>query len=71
MPYEQPKRSALDGPISAHRVGSTDLLELVVETQGVTERITCTEYNASRLFAALAILLGVRINAQDAKAIKL
>lgn len=35
------------------------------------ESITLSEYNAARVLAGLAVILGVRLNREDAKRIKL
>lgn len=71
MAYKQPARTNIDGPLSVHRLGTTDLVEVTVETNGTVDQIVCTEFNASRMLAMLAVVLGVRIHVQDAKAIRL
>jgi len=76
--YVQPPRDKADGPLGAERFpktmgtfGGVGRIQLHVETCGEDESIVCSEHNAARLLVALAMVLGVRINAADLKGIKL
>lgn len=70
MPYKQPPRSPHDGAIGVDRITGGKLV-ISVETNGDTQSVICSEYNASRILGALAVILGVRLNSQDAKSIKM
>lgn len=70
MPWKQPECLPSDGPISVTRL-SDDLLSVTVETEGVKAEVVMSEYNATRVFAALALLLKIPPIALVAKEIKL
>lgn len=70
MAYQQPPRADHDGPVTVRRL-EADGIRIAVTTNGTTEAIECSEYNASRVLGTLAVLLGVRIVPADAKGIKL
>lgn len=66
---QQPRREA-DGPVAIDR-DANDMLVISATTAGEQRAIRVSEYNASRLLGMLALMLGVRLNPTDAKAIKL
>lgn len=68
--FKQAERLPADGPIN---VGITDGDRIMIAVTNGEQHsmIVMSEYNASRVMAALSMILGVRINAVDAKAIRL
>ena len=67
--FVQAARLPGDGTVSLRRDG--DHLEVSVTTDGVVSSVRMSEYNASRIFAFLAIFLEIPLPAQLGKAIKL
>lgn len=70
MTWKQPERLPSDGPITATRLGH-GLLYVTVETEGDKAEVVMSEYNATRVFAALALLLEIPLHKTAAKEIKL
>jgi len=64
--FVQAERQPGDGAIEVYRHNADTIL---VAHGG--EVLLVSEYNAARILAALALVLGVRLNREDAKAIKL
>lgn len=65
------KRSARDGAISVTR-GCKDQPEdcvVSVETDGKTQTIVMTEFNARRIAGSLCLMLGLELKASSAKRI--
>lgn len=64
--FVQSERKPGDGRISVEReVGDQILISHDVDS------LVVSEYNASRILAALALILGVRLNREDEKALRL
>jgi hypothetical protein len=55
----QPERRPEDGPVAVTRDGAH--IEITATTHGVTSTLAVTEFNAWRLFAMLALILGVSL----------
>ena len=70
MNFKQPPRGPADGGMHVAYIND-DTLVIAVDHAGDAQSLILSEYNASRVVAALALLLGIRLNSQDAKAIKL
>lgn len=68
--FKQAKRLDTDGSVELRRTDD-GLLELVVVTDCTTSRAVMSEYNASRAYAFLALMLGIPIPKAVSKAIKL
>lgn len=66
----QPARSPSDGPINVDNTSSSRL-RISVETDGVMGTIEIGYFNAWRLFAILALMLGVPLPKKLAKEIVL
>lgn len=66
---DQPDRSTSDGAVECHRVG--DLLVVTAVQNGHETRLTLSEYNAWRVFAILAVMLGIALPKKLMKCIKL
>ena len=70
--YVQAKRLDTDGPMSVQRQrddnGNEGFL-LSVTSNGVEQSIHMSEFNASRVFATLALLLGIQLSKTVGKAI--
>lgn len=68
--FKQAKRLDTDGSVELRRTDD-GLLELVVVTDCTTSRAVMSEYNASRAYAFLALMLGIPIPKAVSKAIEL
>lgn len=64
--FVQGSRQPGDGAIWVHRHNEGNILIAHAD-----KMLLVSEYNAARILASLALILGVRINREDAKAIKL
>ena len=69
MAFVQQPRQPTDGAISVFRLPG-DKVSIGVVDDGREFAIPMSEHNAARVLGALALLLGVRLNAQDAKGIR-
>ena len=77
--FEQASRESTDGPISVWRAdhhGGQGPDRICIAHEGTREAcngggLTLSEYNAARILVCLAQVLGVRLNREDAKRIKL
>lgn len=68
--FVQAKRLPGDGPVSVYRVND-ERLKISSTTDGVEESITLSDYNASRVFGILALMLGIKLSNKLLKAIKM
>jgi len=68
LEFEQGTREPGDGPIAVTRTDKGILITHEGDHGGV---LVLSEYNAARILACLAQVLGVRINREDASRIKL
>lgn len=66
---EQPPRADCDGPMGVRKAGGMYVIS--VATDGVEQRIVCSGFNAWRVLAALAMMLGVRLPRKVEKGIEL
>ena len=66
----QPARAAEDGPASVTRI-EDGRLAISVTTGGLEYTVVCGEFNAWRIFAMLALLLGISLPGKLMKGIKL
>lgn len=64
-----PERKPSDGPMAVNRPGP-GLLTITAETNGETQAITMSEFNAWRTFGCLAMLLGIPLSKEVGQAIK-
>lgn len=66
---KQPERELSDGPVAVNRIDQ--FIVLSAEQDKKYEGMKVSEYNAWRLFGMLAVVLGVELPKNIAKAIKL
>ncbi len=72
MAFKQAERLPSDGPVSVTQSNVDGTVIVSVDDEHETGGfIKLSPYNASRVLSGLALLLGIRLNAQDAKGIKL
>ena len=70
MAFVQAPRSDTDGPVSVKRPDD-GFVVVEVTSAGKVESILMSEYNASRVFGMLAVMLGIPLSRDVGKAIKL
>lgn len=69
-PFKQAARLPSDGAAGVQRVSDSHLA-INVTNDGKPESLMLSEFNASRVLAMLALMLGVKIDKAHAKGIKL
>ena len=70
MSFVQADRQATDGAVNVRRIGD-DRLMVAVVNGGAGAAIELSEFNASRIFAMLALMLEIPLPKAIGKAIKL
>lgn len=65
----QPERKSYDGPVSVQRVG--DYIDVQATDTDTMSNLHMSEYNAWRVFAMLAIVLGIELPKSVGKLIKM
>lgn len=65
----QPERKPWDGPVAVQRVG--DYIDVQATDNGEKTYLRMSEYNAWRVFAMLAMILGVSLPKALGKSIKM
>lgn len=70
MSFEQQPRASTDGPISVNAIGD-DRISISVTHDGREQSIEMSRYNAARVFAGMALILGIPLSKQVGKAISL
>lgn len=63
---KQPERSASDGPVSVTRPAANKIA-ICATTDGQGGELVMSEYNAWRVFAMLAVILGIPLPAKARK----
>ena len=66
-----PERQPTDGPVRVARLLDGRLMEISVETDGVTGTLALSEHNAWRVFGMLALMLEIPLPPRIGEAIKL
>lgn len=64
-----PARKSSDGPMKVTAVDD-DTIRITVETNGVSESVTMSRYNAWRVFGAMSLFLDLPLSKALGKAIK-
>jgi hypothetical protein len=64
-----PVREEGDGEVGVHRVNGK--IQVTVTTNGETQSVLMSEYNAWRIFGMLSVMVGLSLPSVIAKAIKL
>lgn len=70
MKLKMPERAPSDGPIGVNRPAE-GMIGITASTNGETQGIQMSEYNAWRVFGCLAMMLGIPLSKNVGKAIKL
>lgn len=65
-----PDRKDSDGPVAVRRVGENAIC-IEATTEGQSQAIECSRYNAFRLFGILSVMLEIPLPAKVGKVIKL
>lgn len=68
--FEQQDRQPTDGGVTVTRAREGHI-SISVTTSGVMENIECSEFNASRVFAMLSLMLGIPVASGVLKRIKM
>ena len=72
---EQPARRPTDGMVEVQRMDNStlgdDMINIRVTTGGEDHFITCSPFNAWRVFGMLSVMLGIPLPAATGKAIKI
>ena len=72
---EQPARRPTDGQVEIQRMDKTtlgdDMINIRVMTGGEEHFLTCSPFNAWRVFGMLSLMLGIPLPAATGKAIKI
>ncbi len=70
MSFKQADRHPDDGPISVNKLEG-GRISVTVSNGSEMGQLIMSEYNASRVVGALSLLLGIRINVEDSKRLKM
>jgi hypothetical protein len=68
---KQPDRLPTDGAVAVQRNQDGETVCIMVESNGSAQFISCSEFNAWRLFGMMAPMLGIKLPSKLARGIRL